>query len=234
MSDLLAEGDAFLAETMATAVATQGTYRRGGQSASVDLTIGGPLEEPYGGSPFPTTGRAVYIPAADLVLGGVLTTPVEGDTVEWTEAGILQTLTVVAWGPDRLIFEHVDSGLTLKIYARPAARLTGRKTTTVGLERPTTPITRDEYGGITSGWTPVGADILAEVQPEQAGQREEGGRLVASVNFRVMVNSAAAIDHTWRLNVKSGPYSGKKIYVDSVTPVSGIANEKLILGHARF
>ncbi len=84
MQDLLQAGQAWLADQLHEQVATQVTYRRGTDEATVRATIGRTLlklDDGYGGVRMVWTDRDFLIRAADLVLGGNPVQPQRGDQI---------------------------------------------------------------------------------------------------------------------------------------------------------
>ena len=84
MQDLLQSGQAWLADQLNEHVATQVTYRRGIEEATVRATIGRTLlklDDGYGGVRMVWTDRDYLIRGADLVLGGNPAEPQRGDHI---------------------------------------------------------------------------------------------------------------------------------------------------------
>jgi hypothetical protein len=84
MQDLLQAGQAWLADQLHEHVATQVTYRRGTDEATVRATIGRTLlklDDGYGGVRMVWTDRDYLIRAADLVLVDNPVQPQRGDQI---------------------------------------------------------------------------------------------------------------------------------------------------------
>ena len=84
MQDLLQSGQAWLADQLNEHVATQVTYRRGADEATVRATIGRTLlklDDGYGGVRMVWTDRDYLIRATELVLGGNPAQPLRGDQI---------------------------------------------------------------------------------------------------------------------------------------------------------
>jgi hypothetical protein len=84
MQDLLRSGQAWLADQLREHVATEVTYRRGADEATVRATIGRTLlklDDGMGGVRMEWTDRDYLIRAADLVLGGNQAQPQRGDQI---------------------------------------------------------------------------------------------------------------------------------------------------------
>lgn len=84
MQDLLQSGQAWLADQLNEHVATQVTYRRGADEATVRATIGRTLlklDDGYGGVRMVWTDRDYLIRAVDMVLGGNPVQPQRSDQI---------------------------------------------------------------------------------------------------------------------------------------------------------
>jgi hypothetical protein len=99
MADDIADALDFLNEQLKENASTTMTYRRGGYSVSLDVTIG-QVRAPTSVMSATVTDRDLKQPspehgdhrfwfdAADLILNSSLTTPAEGDTIERTVSGV--------------------------------------------------------------------------------------------------------------------------------------------------
>jgi head-tail adaptor len=238
VGNLLAEGATWLQETQADNAGVDATYRRGPLAVAVTAVLGSSVEVPYGSSPFPTVVKTAYVARAGLTFDELaLDEPAIDDTLEWWDADgtTLRILTLGPWGPDRAPARLEDDGITYRLYGRETAGiqvgLAARKVTTVALEKPKASPTRNAYGEIARGqYDQVGDDIVAELQPESAGEQTDAGKLGQVSKFRAFVNTTAAVAASWRLRIKSGPWDGKILNVEAVSPVPGIANELMLLG----
>lgn len=225
--------DQWLAGVLQETCSVAAIYRRGASSCSVSATYSSAFPQPYDGAAA-AEGRKVYIPSEELTFddGVTAVVPAAGDTIEWLdELGDTLLFVLQPWGRNLTVAESLDGGITWGVTVQPSGSLTPRKTVLVGIEKPATPQTRNAFGEITSGYTAAGADIYAEVLPETSAEETDAGRKVSVRKFRVLVATPAyTIRNGWRVQVKSGDYLNRYLYVEGVAPVVGHSTETLILG----
>lgn len=92
MSNRLERGSQRLAERLESRGSTAITYRRGSASVSLQATLGRQLLsviDREGNTKVQRADRDFILPAADLILGGLVTTPKAGDLIDLeTAAGV--------------------------------------------------------------------------------------------------------------------------------------------------
>lgn len=103
MADLLQFGLDWLGDQLKEHVSRPVVYRRGGDEANVQATIGRTLlklDDGYGGVRMEWTDRDFLIHAADLVLGGNAVLPQRGDLVRETQGATTFVYEVMAPGKE--------------------------------------------------------------------------------------------------------------------------------------
>ena len=125
MTDMLAQGAAWLADQQKTFASCPVVYRRGGASEIVQATLGrseAEYDDGYGGI-VKVQCRDFLIHTADLILGDEPTLPVAGDTIEETTDGQTVIYEVMAFG-DEPCFRYTDPYHTrLRIHTKHVTTL---------------------------------------------------------------------------------------------------------------
>lgn len=99
MADLLRDGMSWLADGLHDQAAQTVTYRRGADTASPKATFGSQLlrtTDGRGNTKIERTERDFIIRAADLVLGGAVTTPRRGDWIDVTFGDVVERFEVMS------------------------------------------------------------------------------------------------------------------------------------------
>jgi len=98
MPNLLETGAAWLADKRHEHLTTSVTYRRGGNSVTLQATIGRSEFASDSAEPIIETWQArdYIIRVIDLVLAGAATTPERGDTIDETQGAIVYQYEVMA------------------------------------------------------------------------------------------------------------------------------------------
>ena len=101
MSNMLADGMAWLGEQMTEFCSSEVTYRRGAYSVTFDATIGRLLlktSDRLGNTKTELTDRDFLFDAEDLILNGSQTVPQDGDTIDIVFDATTKRFTVMPVG----------------------------------------------------------------------------------------------------------------------------------------
>lgn len=129
MTNLLKTGATWLASQLKDSASETVVYARDTTSASVQAAFGSQLlrvSDGKGNTKIERTERDFLITAADLVLGGVLTTPQPGDLVYVALDGVTEKYEVMPPAPSEAAWRYSDATKTiLRIHAKFRGMVSG-------------------------------------------------------------------------------------------------------------
>lgn len=113
MADKLGAAMAWLASKLKAKVSVTGTYRRGAASVSLAVTLGSQIlqsaDERTGLVKVERTELDVVFSTADLVLSGVATTPLAGDTLDLTFGSSSWRFTAMSMSKSERCWRYQDA-----------------------------------------------------------------------------------------------------------------------------